>query len=306
MEIYEDRKGYDYLVKFVHWIYRVCYRKIEYVNMDRIPQDAAIIYAPNHYNGLMDALAILLMNEPRKKVFVSRADIFHNHRIGAILRWMRIMPIHRVRDGLDQVRHNDATIQEAVRTLQHNIPFCIMVEGTHHADQQHILPLKKGVFRIALQAKETMGKKQVYIVPIRIEYKDLFHLWDKLRITAGDPIAITGTCEPVRVNYYLKELTERMQAQIQPDPWKKEHVNKLLMGTLLLVTSPFALLAATLCLPILIGEAGVRLFMEDECFYTSAIFVMVAISCVFTLGLVLIPWIGLEAWRATWRSWRNA
>ena len=68
---------YSALRHYVDLTLKLSYRNIRYVGLEKIPQNSAIIYAPNHTNALMDALVILAMDR-KPKVFVARADIFKN------------------------------------------------------------------------------------------------------------------------------------------------------------------------------------------------------------------------------------
>ena len=112
---------YDVLRYYVDFGLKLSYRHIKYVNKERIPQDGAIIYAPNHTNALMDALVILAMDH-KAKVFVARADIFKKPILAKIFRWLKIMPIMRMRDGADEVRKNNETIEKAVDVLRDKVP----------------------------------------------------------------------------------------------------------------------------------------------------------------------------------------
>ena len=74
-QIHDESRGYRILLPLVNWMFRHSYRHIKYVGEENIPQDGAVIFAPNHTNALQDALAVLSINSERK-VFVARADIF--------------------------------------------------------------------------------------------------------------------------------------------------------------------------------------------------------------------------------------
>ena len=76
-QIHDENRGYRILLPLVNWMFRHSYRHIKYVGEENIPQDGAVIFAPNHTNALQDALAVLSINSERK-VFVARADIFRN------------------------------------------------------------------------------------------------------------------------------------------------------------------------------------------------------------------------------------
>ena len=185
------------LYKFLHWCVRktftFAYRRFECVGEEHIPTDAAVIFAPNHTNGLMDAMALLwLSRKYRQILFVARADIFRNKRVAKLLRSFRMLPIMRIRDGRENLSKNDEIMSQCVEALQEGIPFCIMPEGTHRAKRAQ-LPLVKGVFRIALMANERMqGVKNVYIVPVGINFGSFFRYRSSLLLKVGKPIDVTA------------------------------------------------------------------------------------------------------------------
>lgn len=179
---------YNLLRYYVDLAVRLSYRKVRYVGTQHIPQDGAVIYAPNHTNTLMDALVILAMNR-KAKVFVARADIFRNPKLAKILTWLKIMPIMRMRDGYEQVKKNQEIFDRAVDVLRDKIPFCIFPEGTHQA-KYSTLPLSKGIFRIAFQAQEQMPDMPLYIVPIGIRYGNFFRFRSTVRVQIGEPINV--------------------------------------------------------------------------------------------------------------------
>ena len=210
---------YALLRHYVDLVLRLSYRNIKYVGRERLPKDGAIIFAPNHTNALMDAMVILALDR-RPKVFVARADIFRNPRIAKILTFCRIMPIMRMRDGIDEVRKNNETIERAVDVLRDKVPFCIFPEGTHQAKYSS-LPLSKGIFRIAFQAQELMPDMPLYIVPVGLRYGNFFRFRSTARVQVGEPINVgefvkqNSDLTPAEQMNTLKDLLdERMKQSI--------------------------------------------------------------------------------------------
>ena len=214
-KIQDYDRVYAFLRHYVDFCLRLAYRKIRYVGLEKVPSDGAVIYAPNHTNALMDALVILSMDR-KQKVFVARADIFKNPKVAKILRFLKIMPIMRIRDGMDEVRKNTEIIHKSVDVLLDKVPFCILPEGRHQA-KHSLLPLSKGIFRIALEAEEIMdGRLPLYIVPVGLEYGNFFRYRSTVLIQVGEYIpndeyydATLDTCAAV--------------INSQVDAWRKEH-----------------------------------------------------------------------------------
>lgn len=196
------------------------YREIVYKGLDKIPTDGAIIFAPNHTNALMDALLVLALDQ-KPKVFVARADIFRNKFVARILSFLKMMPIMRLRDGIDEVKKNDETIHRAVEVLMDKVPFCILPEGKHRA-QHSLLPLTKGIFRIAIQAQEVMGDKMpLYIIPLGIEYGNFFRFRSTALVQVGEPMNVreylhqhSDITQPELMNLMKTDLAERLKKVI--------------------------------------------------------------------------------------------
>ena len=210
---------YSTLFHYVRFSVNHSYRNILKVGEENIPQDGAIIFAPNHTNTLMDALVVLTYN-CQPKVFVARADIFRNRKLAQIFTFLKIMPIMRQRDGISAVKKNQETIDKAVDVLKDRIPFCIFPEGTHQAKYSS-LPLSKGIFRIAFQAHELMPDVPLYIVPVGIKYGDFFRFRSTIRMEFGKPINVgefiaeNAHMTPQEQTNVLKDLlTERLHSTI--------------------------------------------------------------------------------------------
>ena len=264
-----------------------------------------MIFAPNHTNALCDAMAILGIDHGQK-VFVARADIFKDPKKAAILNWLKIMPISRVRDGLEEVRHNDETMNKAVDVLRDGVPFCIFAEGTHHPDRS-ILPLSKGIFRIALQANESFGhEKPVYIVPVGIEYGDYFHLWDSVKVTIGEPINVTSFVES-RLSFVesraqmimeLREiLTERMEALVKNEgvkELKSERLPRWAAILLGIVLSPLFVVSAAMTIPLWGMWLLIQKKVKDPAFHNSVMYVWQLVFLTLTLLIPLPFWMFVQ------------
>lgn len=216
MSIESNNPFYELLRRYMNGVFRTAYSRIEYVGLDRIPRDGALIMAPNHTNALMDALTVLTVNRA-KTVFVSRADIFRKPLIAKILNFFKIMPIMRMRDGMSNLKKNDEIMHRAVNVLCSGVPFCIFSEGTHRM-KHSLLPLTKGIFRIALQCVEAVqGKHKVYILPLGIEYGSYTRYRSTLLVTVGEAINVTEFVDshnnldtPEMINALRSLLAERM------------------------------------------------------------------------------------------------
>ena len=308
-KIQDKNSLYSFLRPYVDWMFRRSYRQFRYVGKENVPSDGAIIYAPNHTNALCDAMCVLGIDHSRK-VFVARADIFHDPKKAKILHWLKIMPINRVRDGLDEVRHNDETLNNAVDTLRDGVPFCILPEGTHRP-MHSLLPLGKGIFRIALQANEAFGEeKPIYIVPVGLEYGDYYHLWDSLTVNVGKPINVTAfvkahnELDHAQMMVALKEeLTMRMRELIlwvPDDEHYEENIAKLLppkkrlprwiAWPLAVLLFPLFVVSALMTIPLWGMWLYIQHKVKDPAFHNSVQYVWQLVYLTITLLIPLPFW----------------
>lgn len=184
---------YSLLRYYVDAVIKLSYRKIRQTGRDNIPTDGAVIYAPNHTGTLMDAL-VILANDRNPKVFVARADIFKNPKLAKMFRFFKMMPIMRMRDGFDEVKKNNKTIEQATEVLKDKVPFCIFPEGTHQT-KYSLQPISKGIFRIALQAQALMPDMPLYIVPVGIHYGSFWRYRSTTYMRYGEPMKISEYLE---------------------------------------------------------------------------------------------------------------
>lgn len=238
-KIYEKDWRYTLLKPIVDWNLRHSYRKVEVRGKENIPQDGAIMIAPNHCNTLMDALVILrAFND--QTVFGARADIFNKPLIARIMYFLRILPMVRQRDGLRNVLKNHETQETIVETLEHGVRFCMYPEGRHRPAHS-LQTLGKGTFRAVLAANAKFGEKMpVYIIPTGIEYGDYFRFRSTSLITFGKPINVTEYVKGQNVDNEVqlieplrKELASRMSELItfikdDADLYRKWALTKIL------------------------------------------------------------------------------
>lgn len=198
-KMYESDPLYMMLRPYVDMVTRASYRRCSVSGVENIPEDGAVILAPNHCNALMDPL-VILRSRKGPTVFGARADAF-TPRFAGILSFLKIVPMVRKRDGLRNVLKNVETIDRVAEILQHGVPFCIFSEGTHRT-MHSLMPLTKGIFRVAAEVYSRDGgkrlenvdggKRTVYIVPVGLEYGDYSRFRSTVQLTFGRPMEVSS------------------------------------------------------------------------------------------------------------------
>lgn len=218
-KIQDFDRAYCLLHHYVGAVINLAYSRFVQVGRENIPEDGAVIFAPNHTGTLMDALVVLNMDR-KPKVFVARADVFKNRKLAKVLTFLKMMPIMRQRDGFNAVKKNQEIIEKSVDVLKDKMPFCIFPEGRHQA-KYSLLPLSKGIYRIAFQAQEQMEQVPLYIVPVGLRYGNFFRYRSTVHMEFGKPINVgefiaenSDLTQQEQMNRMNDLLTERLKETI--------------------------------------------------------------------------------------------
>lgn len=190
---------YRILFFTARFFYGLFYRRFIIVDKENVPVGQQVIFASNHQNALMDALAMLYAHG-KPVVFLARADIFKKAMVARILYFLKILPVFRPRDGSDSMGQNYETFRRTSTVLKSGTPIAILPEGTHSSIKR-LQPLKKGICRIAfLTAESEDFTSEIMIVPIGIDYSNYIHAGTDLLLIYGKPIPVSEYYELYREN----------------------------------------------------------------------------------------------------------
>ena len=87
--------------------------------MDNVPKKGPVIFAVNHQNSFLDAL-LVTTTTPRNPYYLARGDVFGISWISYLLNFINIMPIYRSRDGIKNIRKNEAIIDRKLNDAVEN------------------------------------------------------------------------------------------------------------------------------------------------------------------------------------------
>lgn len=171
-------------VKIALWFF---YQELKVRGLENIPKNKPIILTPNHQNSFIDAIIIACI-VPQPIYYLVRASVFRSKIARWLLGLLNMMPIYRFRDGLKEVKKNDAIIDSCTRLLQKNKWLMVFPEGNHDMNYA-IRPLQKGIGRIAFKTIE-QHNADVQIVPVGIYYENHTASRSRVLVNIGEPINV--------------------------------------------------------------------------------------------------------------------
>jgi 1-acyl-sn-glycerol-3-phosphate acyltransferase len=214
--IYRRKIGFYPINYWVQSMFFQYYGKVEVKGVENIPKDVPVIFSPNHQNALMDAL-IVLFSSPGDTIFLARADLFRKKFLAYVLNTLKMLPVFRIRDGVEELGNNQEIFDITVDVLHRKHQLCLMPEG-NHGGYRRLRKLGKGIFRIAFKAQEKEGNKPyVKIVPVGLDFSDYIKQNQKLTVIYGKPIEVSDYWDtfmengPRGLNHLKQRLIEDMK-----------------------------------------------------------------------------------------------
>ncbi len=206
-----------YLKQFHNRFY---YKNVYVVGRENLVEKGKpVVMIANHQNGANDALNILYMfDDHRQPVFIARGDIFKKDSVAKILRYLKILPTFRSRDGgVSDVKFNMTSFHIAADILANGGTVVIYPEAQHQ--QGHYLgTFKKGFPRIAFTAEEESDYKlNLQIQPINIHYSDYFNARADVVLTIGEPFTFSEFFDTYKTdpNIAYQQLNAKARARLK-------------------------------------------------------------------------------------------
>ena len=188
-------------------------KKTTVLGRKNIPKKGAVLFAVNHPNGLVDPLYVTTTNS-RQNHFLVRAASFKNPMVKKILESLYLMPIYRIRDGIQQLANNQEIFEKCYNILEKGETLMIFPEGSHDK-KRSIRPLSKGFTRIVSGALEKHPDLDIQVVPVGITYQHPSDFPTKVCINYGIPIAtkeiFEANANAKSINILKSKVTEQLQ-----------------------------------------------------------------------------------------------
>lgn len=164
------------------------YKELRVIGIEHIVKDKAVLFVPNHQNGLIDPLLVGTLCH-RKPYYLARSDVFQKPLYNKLLRYIQMMPIYRIRDGRNTLIKNEEIYTECGELLNKHKSIVIFPEGNHGLLRK-VRPLKNGFVHILKKALEKNPNLEVYLQPVGFNYEQLADFPDRVSMLIGPPIRV--------------------------------------------------------------------------------------------------------------------
>ena len=199
-------------VKTALWFF---FRKWQLHGEHNIPKNSPLIFVVNHQNAFQDAILVACgtTDEPW---FLTRAGVFNNKLVRAILHSFHMIPVYRFRDGVKGLRNNDITFRACVDLLKASQAILVFGEGDQNMRYQ-LRTLQKGFTRIARTTlEESYWKQPVYIVPVGIQYDHYYNFRSRVLVNYGKAIALDHSLQHLSEREFYQTVLDRTREGLLP------------------------------------------------------------------------------------------
>lgn len=169
---------------------KVFFKNIQIRGLENLPLDRPVLIACNHPNAFMDALVVsVFVKKPFH--YLARGDAFKTSFMSWFLSQLKLIPIYRVQEGVDQLQKNEETFDKCYKLLQNKGIVMVFPEGIC-VQERRLRKLKKGMAKIAFGAQEFSDYNlDLCIVPVGINYTTPSKSGGDVYINIAPPIEVS-------------------------------------------------------------------------------------------------------------------
>ena len=198
------------LIRLALWIF--C-NEIYVKNKNLLNEKGALLIVANHPNSFLDAIVIGAQYN-RRVFFLARGDVFNNKFNRAILHFLNMIPVYRLREGKENLHLNEYAFTESIKLLSQGEAVLIFIEGLC-LNTHELQPFKKGATRIL------EGAHKINIFPIihvvGINYNNLRGAGKRINIVITKFIFKTEIINAKQKVLFNKEVFHILEKSIYPN-----------------------------------------------------------------------------------------
>lgn len=144
-----------------------------------------LLLACNHPNSFLDAVILdVLFEQPVWSL--ARGDAFKGNLISRVLAALKILPVYRTSEGVENLAENYKTFDACIQIFRQNGIILIFSEGKC-INEWHLRPLKKGTARLAIKAWEE--NIPLRVLPVGINYSSFKRFGKNIILNFGEIIS---------------------------------------------------------------------------------------------------------------------
>jgi len=171
-----------------------------------------MMLASNHPNSFLDA--IILCTIFKKPVYsLARGDAFKGKLISNILFSLKLLPVYRISEGVENLEDNYKTFDQCKEIFKKNGIVLIFSEGLC-INEWHLRPLKKGTARLAFNS--WADGIPLKVLPVGINYSSFKNFGKNIQLFFGEFITVDDMNLEDGAGKSIQTFNANLQKQLAP------------------------------------------------------------------------------------------
>jgi 1-acyl-sn-glycerol-3-phosphate acyltransferase len=196
---------------YARFAIKIYCRKIIINKPEILKARGPLLFASNHPNSFLDGMILTtLLQEPLYSL--ARGDAFKKTRVDKLLRALKLLPVYRTSEGVENLEHNYTTFAACQQTFKAKGNVLIFSEGRCE-NEWHLRPLKKGTARLSIAAWKAAIPLQV--IPTAFNYSSFKRFGKEIHLFFGEPISPARVLEQETEGRQLLAFNEELNRQLQ-------------------------------------------------------------------------------------------
>jgi 1-acyl-sn-glycerol-3-phosphate acyltransferase len=195
------------------WMY--C-RQLRVNNKDYFNSKGPLLIACNHPDSFLDAIVISSLFK-RPVYSLARGDVFKNKLVAKILGSLKMLPVYRTSEGVQNMEHNYSTFNACKDIFKKNGIVLIFSEG-RCVNEWKLRPLMKGTARLAISSWE--DGIDLKILPAGINYQSFTVFGKNIHLNFGEMITRADVDLDNGFGRSLGSFNQQLQFRLEPLVYK--------------------------------------------------------------------------------------
>lgn len=166
----------------------IFFREIEVTGADNLPVRGPVIVVANHFNSLIDGVLVTCFL-PRIPRLLAASTVWDNTPVVPFLNAAGVIPLYRTKDVGRSTARSNRPFSQTSSLLQAGGILALFPEGVSH-NRPHLMPVRSGAARIALEAEDTDAPLSITFVPVGLTFEAKTRFRSRALMQIGTPIAV--------------------------------------------------------------------------------------------------------------------
>ena len=201
---------------------RIFCRKMIINNRTLLKEKGPLILACNHPNSFLDAVILdVLFQQPIWSL--TRGDAFINKPVNKILTTLKMLPVYRPSEGVENLSENYKTFDACIDIFRNGGIVLIFSEGLCE-NEWHLRSLKKGTARLAIKCQDE--NIPLKILPVGINYSSYRRFGKNIFINFGNLFSMNAVDKSLSDGTRHQAFNNHLQQELKPLVFEIEKTDK--------------------------------------------------------------------------------